>query len=153
MTLASLVHVDSYLRAWSTKSNEARLSKVCAVLPKPAVAQRLREHPTIEQLEQIPVPSTTLSLEVPKGPTLSTGFESVKLNLDVLAHAVLPVLRPGVDPSRLAITGTDERRSGKTPFSARSSCKAIEVFGAICQSARPLAYDGPFVGGGVVVDL
>lgn len=128
------------------------LLKVRAVLPKFAIAQRLWEHSTIKQLEQVPLSSTALSLEIPEDPALSAGLESIKLDLDVSANAILPILRPRVDSPGLAVAGANVRRAGETTLHARARGEAVEVLGAVSESARPLADDDPLVGCCVVVD-
>lgn len=128
-------------------------SEIRAMLTKPAITKRLRENPTIEQLEQIPLASTTFSLKVPEDPALCAGFERVELDLDIPAHTVLPVLGPRVDSARLACAGADIGRAGETTFHARAGCEAIQIFGAVGDSARPLADNRPFIRCSVGFDL
>lgn len=129
------------------------ISKVCAVLCKVAVVQGLWEDASIEQLEQVPLACTALGLEVPKDPALGAHLESVELDLDVPADSVLPVLRPRVDSSRLAVAGVNVRRTGETTVHARAGCKAIQVLCAVGESTRPLADNSPLIRSGIGVDL
>lgn len=91
--------------------------KVATVLPKLATRKWLWENTPIQQLKQIPLARTALSLEVPEYPAL-LGLECIKLDLDILSNAVLPVLRPRGDGSGFAGAGSDVRRAGEAAFHA-----------------------------------
>lgn len=122
-------------------------SKPLTCPPKPPLPNRLRKHPLLHQLEEIPLARTTLSLEIPKHPAQRVRLERIKLRLDVSAHAVPPGGRPVPDAPGQAGARADEVGAGEGAFAAVPGAEAVEVFRAVGQRGGPFAHDGPFVGG------
>jgi hypothetical protein len=119
--------------------------EVCTKLPKLPLRNRLRKDSTIEQLEQIPLPSTTLCLKVPENPPISLRLKSIKLRLNVPSRIILPRLTPRIHPSALPGAGSDFPATRERAFISIACSEAVEVWRAIGQGAGPLADDCPFV--------
>jgi hypothetical protein len=107
------------------------LLKVCTKLPKLPLRNRLRKDPTIEQLEQIPFPSTALRLEVPKDPPISLRLKSIKLRLNIPSRVILPRLTPRIHLSALPSARSDSPTTRERAFISITCSEAVKVWRAI----------------------
>lgn len=131
ITLPSIIHP-----LWDPRHHHL---KVLTSLSKLPIRKRLRKDSTIQQLEQIPLARTTLSLEVPKDPALCFRLIRVQLHLNVAPDTVLPFLGPRVHAPRLAIARANVVAVGVAAVEAGARRKAVEVLGAVGESGGPFA--------------
>jgi hypothetical protein len=126
-------------------THHAPASKIITSLSKSSIPQRLRKDTAVQQLKQIPLSCTTLSLEIPEDPTPCPGFIRIELNLNIATHIILPVLRPCRHRAGFAGTGADPVRPREATLHAGAVIEAVKVGSTIGEGAGPFTHDCPFV--------
>lgn len=100
-----------------------------------------RPNPSIHQLKQIPLPSPTLRLEVPKHPPIRPGFKRLQLRGNVAQNIALIVLRPVGHGAGFARARGDIVGAFEGAVEAGTSVEAVEVGCAVREGGGPFAYD------------
>ncbi len=104
---------------------------------------RLREHSSSQQPEQIPL-STSFGLEVPEHPAVGKALVDIQLRFDVLPRVILERLVPCIDKVDTAarpMVGT----ARVIAFVTGSNAVAVEGGGAVGHCRGPFTHDHPVV--------
>lgn len=115
-----------------------------------AASNRVGEDTTSNLVLHVPLRST-LSLPGPVQPAAALLIR-IELGLDEAADVVTVSLgHAGDSADRLASATADGRATGVSTVVASTDALTVQVLGAVCHGAGPLADDGPLVGGEDVV--
>lgn len=118
-------------------------SPTTSKVPTPLLFLLLPPRPNspIHQLKQIPLPSPTLRLEVPKHPAVRPGFKRLQLRCNVARNIALIVLRPLGHGAGFARARGDIVGAFEGAVEAGTSVEAVEVGCAVREGGGPFAYD------------